>query len=53
MQELIEQENRLGADYLAISFPRSADDMKEARVLLRAAGGKGGLIAKISLPIGG
>ncbi len=35
------------ADYLAVSFPRSAADMEEARTLLRAAGGKGGLIAKI------
>src|SRR5207253_7018455 len=37
----------IGADYLAISFPRSADDIKEARVLLRAAGGRGGIVAKI------
>ncbi len=38
---------KLGADYLAVSFPRSADDINEARDLLRAAGGKGGIIAKI------
>ena len=37
----------LQADYLAVSFPRSADDIKEARQLLGAAGGKGGIIAKI------
>ena len=35
------------ADYLAISFPRSAADVEEARKLFRAAGGKGGIIAKI------
>jgi pyruvate kinase len=35
------------ADYLAVSFPRSAADMEEARKLLRAAGGMGGLVAKI------
>ncbi len=35
------------ADYLAVSFPRSAEDIHEARALLRAAGGHGGIIAKI------
>jgi pyruvate kinase len=35
------------ADYVAISFPRSADDVNEARKLLREAGGHGGIIAKI------
>ena len=35
------------ADYVAISFPRSAADVEEARALLRAAGGRGGIIAKI------
>ncbi|MCK5876750.1 MAG: pyruvate kinase [Candidatus Marithrix sp.] len=34
-------------DYIAVSFPRSADDIIEARELLRNAGGKGGIIAKI------
>lgn len=38
---------RLEADYIAISFPRNADDVKEARVLLKAAGGSAGIIAKI------
>ena len=38
---------RLKADYLAISFPRNADDVKEARTLLKAAGGQAGIIAKI------
>lgn len=35
------------ADYVAISFPRSADDVKEARQLLQDAGGHGGIVAKI------
>lgn len=35
------------ADYLAVSFPRSAADIHEARELLRAAGGHGGIVAKI------
>jgi len=35
------------ADYLAVSFPRSADDMKHARELMHAAGGKSLLMAKI------
>jgi pyruvate kinase len=37
----------MGADYVAISFPRNADDIHEARELLREAGGHGGIIAKI------
>lgn len=35
------------ADYLAVSFPRTAGDIHEARRLLREAGGYGGLVAKI------
>jgi pyruvate kinase len=35
------------ADFLAVSFPRSADDMKLARALMQAAGGKSLLMAKI------
>jgi pyruvate kinase len=35
------------ADYVAVSFVRSADDVNEARRLLREAGGKGGILAKI------
>ncbi len=35
------------ADYLAVSFPRSAADMKLARDLMHAAGGKSLLMAKI------
>ena len=37
----------LQVDYLAVSFPRSAVDVSEARELLRAAGGHGGIVAKI------
>ncbi len=37
----------LAADYLAISFPRDADDVREARELLAAAGGEGRVVAKI------
>ena len=35
------------ADFLAVSFPRSADDMKYARDLMQKAGGKSLLVAKI------
>lgn len=35
------------ADYLAVSFPRCADDMKLARELMVAAGGESLLMAKI------
>ena len=35
------------ADYLAVSFPRSGDDMRMARQLMHAAGGKSLLMAKI------
>jgi pyruvate kinase len=38
---------KMQADYLAVSFPRSADDINYARQLLRDAGGHGGIIAKI------
>lgn len=34
-------------DYLAVSFPRNAADIHEARQLLRDAGGHGGIVAKI------
>ncbi|HEY7885445.1 MAG TPA: pyruvate kinase [Cellvibrionaceae bacterium] len=37
----------IDVDYLAVSFPRSADDMNQARKLLEAAGGKAGLVSKI------
>ncbi len=35
------------ADYVAVSFPRCASDVDEARQLFRDAGGKGGIVAKI------
>jgi len=35
------------ADYVAVSFPRCAADVQEARTLLRDAGGHGGIVAKI------
>jgi pyruvate kinase len=34
-------------DYLAVSFPRNAEDIHQARELFRQAGGTGGIIAKI------
>lgn len=37
----------LQADYIAVSFPRSAADVTLARDLLRAAGGNGAIVAKI------
>lgn len=37
----------LKADYVALSFPICADDVNECRNLLRAAGGHGGIVAKI------
>ncbi len=38
---------KMQADYVAISFPRCADDVHQARELLREAGGHGGIVAKI------
>ncbi len=35
------------ADYVAVSFPRNADDIHEARNLLHQAGGHGGIVAKV------
>lgn len=37
----------LEVDYLALSFPRHADDIHEIRALYRDAGGRGGIVAKI------
>jgi pyruvate kinase len=37
----------IGVDYLAVSFPRSAQDMNLARQLVREAGGEIALVAKI------
>lgn len=38
---------QLEADYLAVSFPRSAADIQQAREILRAAGGRAWIVAKI------
>ena len=38
---------RLEADYLAVSFPKNKEDMYMARQLMRAAGGRAQIIAKI------
>ncbi|WP_275097430.1 pyruvate kinase [Sedimenticola hydrogenitrophicus] len=35
------------ADYLAVSFVRNAEDVDQARALLREAGGSGGIVAKV------
>jgi pyruvate kinase len=37
----------LKADYLAVSFPRSAADIQQAREILQAHGGKSWIVAKI------
>jgi len=37
----------MDVDYVALSFPRDAADVEEARNLYRAAGGNGGIVAKI------
>ncbi|WP_293394343.1 pyruvate kinase [Nevskia sp.] len=37
----------IGADFIAVSFPRTAADMDEARALMNAAGGSAFLVAKI------
>lgn len=34
-------------DYLAVSFPRSAEDIEQARTLLRRAGGEAHIVSKI------
>jgi len=36
-----------GADYIAVSFPRTAEDIENARHLIQAAGGRAGIIAKM------
>jgi len=43
----IELAARINADFLAVSFPKTAADMNEARALLRAAGSSAALVAKI------
>ncbi len=37
----------MDADYVAVSFPRAADDVHEARALLADAGSRAGIVAKI------
>ena len=37
----------IGVDYVAVSFPRNADDINLARELLREAGSEAGVVAKI------
>jgi pyruvate kinase len=37
----------IDVDYLAVSFPRSAEDMNYARRLLEEAGGRAGLVSKV------
>ncbi len=46
-REDIKTAARMEADYLAVSFPRSAADIIEARELFHAAGGNGAIVAKI------
>jgi pyruvate kinase len=46
-KEDIKTAAQLEADYLAVSFPRHAADVNETRELFVAAGGKGGIVAKI------
>ena len=43
----IEIAAQIDADYVAVSFPRAAEDLIQARALLRAAGGEGGIVAKL------
>ena len=38
---------KLDLDYLAVSFVKSADDVKQARALLNKAGSEAGIVAKI------
>ena len=46
-KEDIKSAAEIGVDYLAVSFPRDASDMHEARALLKATGSTAGLVAKI------
>jgi pyruvate kinase len=46
-REDIKTAAKMEADYLAVSFPRTAEDVNEARELFSAAGGNGGIVAKI------
>lgn len=46
-KEDIKTAAQIGVDFIAVSFPRSADDMHQARALVEAAGSHAHLIAKI------
>lgn len=46
-KEDIKTAAEIGVDYIAVSFPRSAEDMNEARQLLAAAGTTAELVAKL------
>ena len=46
-KEDIKTAARIEADYLAVSFPRHAADINEARALFNAAGSNGAIVAKI------
>jgi pyruvate kinase len=43
----IETAARLKLDFMSVSFARNAEDIEEARRLLRSAGGQGRIVAKI------
>ncbi|OGT30105.1 MAG: pyruvate kinase [Gammaproteobacteria bacterium RBG_16_51_14] len=43
----LEHAVRIGADFIAISFPRRADDIHKARAMLKALDGRASIIAKI------
>jgi pyruvate kinase len=43
----IENAAKLGLDFVSVSFARNADDIEEARSLLRTAGGHSHIVAKI------
>jgi len=46
-KEDIKSAAKIDADFVAISFPKTADDIHQARKLLRDAGGHGAIVAKI------
>lgn len=46
-KEDIERAAEWQVDFLAVSFPRNAEDIEYARQLLRAAGGQAAIVAKI------
>ena len=46
-EEDIETAAELGFDYLAVSFVRTAADIRQARALFQSAGGSGRIVAKI------